>query len=71
MKKIMSSKFSWLYFLVILIAVNFLASQFHYRLDLTARKAIYPFQFYKTSFKKPSGQSGYHGFSGWRYAIWF
>src|SRR4026207_1811599 len=36
--KIWSSKFWWLFLLIIIIAVNFLASAFHSRLDLTKEK---------------------------------
>jgi gliding-associated putative ABC transporter substrate-binding component GldG len=36
--KIWSSKFWWLFLLIIVIAVNFLASNFHTRLDLTNEK---------------------------------
>ncbi|MET0242904.1 MAG: gliding motility-associated ABC transporter substrate-binding protein GldG [Flavitalea sp.] len=38
MKKLLSSKYWWLYLLIILIGVNYLASQFHYRVDLTEEK---------------------------------
>ncbi len=38
MKKLLSSKYSWIYLLIALIAVNFLAAQFHYRIDLTKEK---------------------------------
>src|SRR5579871_2029168 len=38
MNKIISSKSWWLYLLIIIIAINFIASQFHYRLDLTKEK---------------------------------
>lgn len=38
MKKLMSSKFGWLYLLLVLLVINFLATQFHYRLDLTKEK---------------------------------
>ena len=38
MKKFIESKYGWLYLLVILVAVNFIAAQFHYRFDLTAEK---------------------------------
>jgi ABC-2 type transport system permease protein len=36
--KILASKFGWLLLLVVLLVVNFLASGFHYRLDLTKEK---------------------------------
>ncbi len=38
MKKLLSSKYSWIYWLIASIAVNFLAAQFHYRIDLTKEK---------------------------------
>jgi ABC-2 type transport system permease protein len=38
MKKLFSSKYWWIVLLLILVAVNYLASQFHYRLDLTEEK---------------------------------
>lgn len=38
MKKIFSSKYGWAYLLIVLIAINFIASQFHFRLDLTKEK---------------------------------
>lgn len=38
MKKLLSSKYSWIYLLIVLIVVNFLAAQFHYRIDLTKEK---------------------------------
>ncbi|HVM88871.1 MAG TPA: gliding motility-associated ABC transporter substrate-binding protein GldG [Puia sp.] len=38
MKKINSSKFWWLYLLIIIVAVNFIAAQLHYRVDLTKEK---------------------------------
>jgi ABC-2 type transport system permease protein len=38
MKKIMTSRFWWLFLLIGLVAVNFLASVFHARLDLTKEK---------------------------------
>ena len=38
MKKLLLSKYSWIYLLIALIAVNFLAAQFHYRVDLTKEK---------------------------------
>jgi gliding-associated putative ABC transporter substrate-binding component GldG len=37
-KKIWSSKFWWLFLLIVVIAVNFLASSFHTRFDLTKEK---------------------------------
>jgi ABC-2 type transport system permease protein len=36
--KIWSSKFWWLFLLIIVVAINFLASSFHSRLDLTKEK---------------------------------
>jgi ABC-2 type transport system permease protein len=38
MNKLISSKLWWLYLLIIIIAINFIASEFHYRLDLTQEK---------------------------------
>jgi len=38
MKKIMTSRFWWLFLLIGLVAVNFLASVFHARIDLTKEK---------------------------------
>ena len=38
MSKLISSKFWWLYLLIIIVVINFIASQFHYRLDLTQEK---------------------------------
>ncbi len=38
MKKIFNSKYSWLIVLLLLVAVNFLASSFHSRFDLTKEK---------------------------------
>ncbi len=38
MNKIISSKFWWLWLLIIIIAINFIAAQFHYHLDLTKEK---------------------------------
>jgi ABC-2 type transport system permease protein len=38
MNKLLSSKYWWIYLLVLLVAVNYLASQIHYRMDLTAEK---------------------------------
>jgi ABC-2 type transport system permease protein len=35
MKKLSNSKYWWLYWLVVLVAVNYLASLFHYRIDFT------------------------------------
>ncbi|HTE23761.1 gliding motility-associated ABC transporter substrate-binding protein GldG [Flavitalea sp.] len=35
MNKLLSSKYWWIYLLLILIGINYLASGFHYRLDLT------------------------------------
>ncbi|HMF72204.1 MAG TPA: gliding motility-associated ABC transporter substrate-binding protein GldG [Flavitalea sp.] len=38
MNKLLSSKYWWIYLLIILVGINYLASQFHYRMDLTAEK---------------------------------
>src|SRR5271154_6671246 len=38
MNKLASSKYWWLYLIIILVAINFIASQFHYRFDLTKEK---------------------------------
>jgi len=38
MKKILSSKYSWLYLLIALIGINYIASELHFRLDLTKEK---------------------------------
>jgi ABC-type uncharacterized transport system involved in gliding motility auxiliary subunit len=38
MKKLLASKYWWLYLLIVLVGVNYLAAQFHYRLDLTQEK---------------------------------
>lgn len=38
MKKIFSSKYSWLLLLAGLIVINFLASEIHFRFDLTQEK---------------------------------
>jgi len=38
MNKLFSSKYWWIYLLLVLFAVNYLASQVHYRLDLTSEK---------------------------------
>lgn len=38
LKKILASKYSWLVLLAVLLAVNFLASAFHTRIDLTKEK---------------------------------
>src|SRR5580704_4117970 len=35
MMKLISSRYWWLYLLLIVVAVNIIASRFHYRLDLT------------------------------------
>ena len=35
MNKLLSSKYWWIYLLLILIGINFLAAEFHYRIDLT------------------------------------
>lgn len=38
MKKLLASKYWWLYLLIVLVGINYLAAQFHYRLDLTQEK---------------------------------
>src|ERR1700686_5318061 len=38
MNKLVSSKYWWLYLIIIIVAINFVATQFHYRLDLTKEK---------------------------------
>jgi ABC-2 type transport system permease protein len=38
MNKLVSSKYWWLYLIIIIFAINSVASQFHYRLDLTKEK---------------------------------
>lgn len=38
MKKLLASKYWWLFLLIVLVGVNYLASQFHFRLDLTQEK---------------------------------
>ena len=38
MKKIIQSKYSWLFILAAIVMINFIASQWHTRLDLTAEK---------------------------------
>ncbi len=38
MKKLLQSKYSWVYLVVLLVLVNMLASQWHSRIDLTAEK---------------------------------
>jgi ABC-2 type transport system permease protein len=38
MKKITSSKFWWLWSLIIILAINYIVSPFHYRIDLTKEK---------------------------------
>ena len=38
MKKILSSKYSWLYLLIALIGINYIASELHFRFDLTKEK---------------------------------
>ena len=38
MKKLLNSKYWWISWLVLLLAVNYLASVFHYRLDFTQEK---------------------------------
>lgn len=38
MKKLLASKYWWIYILVALVAVNYLASMFHFRYDLTEEK---------------------------------
>jgi ABC-2 type transport system permease protein len=38
MNKLLASKYGWLYLLVILLGINYVASQWHFRLDLTQEK---------------------------------
>ncbi|WP_276480359.1 gliding motility-associated ABC transporter substrate-binding protein GldG [Paraflavitalea pollutisoli] len=38
MKKLFASKYWWLYALIVLVGVNYLAAQIHFRLDLTQEK---------------------------------
>ena len=38
MKKLLQSKYSWIYVVVLLVLINMLASQWHSRIDLTAEK---------------------------------
>lgn len=38
MKKLLASKYWWLFLLIVLVGINYLAAQFHYRLDLTQEK---------------------------------
>jgi ABC-2 type transport system permease protein len=38
MKKLFNTNYGWIYLLVVLVAINFLAAQFHYRVDLTEEK---------------------------------
>ncbi|MDF2187282.1 gliding motility-associated ABC transporter substrate-binding protein GldG [Paraflavitalea sp. CAU 1676] len=38
MKKLFATKYWWIYLLIVLVGVNYLASQFHFRLDLTQEK---------------------------------
>ena len=38
MKKILTSRFDWLFVTMLIIAVNWVASRYHYRADLTAEK---------------------------------
>jgi ABC-type uncharacterized transport system involved in gliding motility auxiliary subunit len=38
MKKIVASKYWWLFLLIFLLGINFLASVFHFRFDLTKEK---------------------------------
>ncbi|MBS1946700.1 MAG: gliding motility-associated ABC transporter substrate-binding protein GldG [Bacteroidetes bacterium] len=38
MDKLTSSKFWWLYLLIAIVGANFIAAQFHYRIDLTKEK---------------------------------
>ena len=38
MNKLLTSKYGWIAWLLLLVALNFLAAQFHYRLDLTQEK---------------------------------
>ena len=38
MKRLIASKYWWLYLLILLVGINYLAAMFHYRLDLTQEK---------------------------------
>lgn len=38
MKRLLASKYWWLYLLIVLVGINYLAALFHYRLDLTQEK---------------------------------
>lgn len=38
MKRLLNSTYGWFLFLVLMVGINFLASLYHYRLDLTAEK---------------------------------
>jgi gliding-associated putative ABC transporter substrate-binding component GldG len=38
MKKLFASKYWWIYLLIVLAGINYLAAQFHYRIDLTQEK---------------------------------
>jgi ABC-2 type transport system permease protein len=38
MQKMIKSKYGWLLLLILLIAINFIASNFHSRIDLTKEK---------------------------------
>ncbi len=40
MNKLIHSKYWWLYWLLLLLGINYLASLFHYRLDFTQEKSI-------------------------------
>jgi ABC-type uncharacterized transport system involved in gliding motility auxiliary subunit len=38
MNKLVASKYWWIYLLIVLVGINYLASQLHYRIDLTQEK---------------------------------
>ncbi len=38
MKKILQSRFSWVYVIITLVLLNFIASRWHTRVDLTTEK---------------------------------
>jgi ABC-2 type transport system permease protein len=38
MNRLLSSKYWWLYLIILMVAINMIAAQFHYRLDLTKEK---------------------------------
>ena len=47
MKKLLNSKFWWIYLIVLLVLVNMLAYAFHFRIDLTSEKKVYTVRTYK------------------------